>query len=342
MRPVKFVVVGAGKAGSTFIKQIAKDGERLGIELSAIVEPEKEKSALLLNEFPENKRPLLLSNIGSLTKVPDAQRPEAAIVCVPARIQSEIALACLSKGMHCLVEKPLGFSAMDCRDLGEKAKSFKRHLQGSFPERWIFAELWNHWKPSKGVWTINAIRVNPFVPRSADMDVLHDLMIVDLDLFVLLNSIFHLPKISKVRAWGRKLRSSYTDYAIVALDLEDGGMARFFASRLSAETNRAWEMTGPNWHASFNFMRRTLKRFEQAGRDVSLFRAVQSRAELTDPVVYELEFFRRTIDQSVPVPENSPMDFADLSTLRAFPHNVYHTHEIVDEIMSCMKVFDGR
>jgi UDP-N-acetylglucosamine 3-dehydrogenase len=202
------MVVGAGKMGSTFIKQIAKDGERLGIELTAIVEPEKDKSAALLAEFPESKRPLLLSNVGSLTKVPDDQRPEAAIVCVPAKIQSEIAEACLSTGMHCLVEKPVGFSAVNCRELAEKAKKYKRHLQGSFPERWIFAELWNHWKPKQGVWTINAIRVNPFVPRSSDMDVLHDLMVTDLDFFVLLSSVFDLPKIVKVRAWGRKLRSS--------------------------------------------------------------------------------------------------------------------------------------
>jgi predicted dehydrogenase len=334
------MVVGAGKMGSTFIKQIAKDGERLGIELTAIVEPEKDKSAALLAEFPESKRPLLLSNVGSLTKVPDDQRPEAAIVCVPAKIQSEIAEACLSTGMHCLVEKPVGFSAVNCRELAEKAKKYKRHLQGSFPERWIFAELWNHWKPKQGVWTINAIRVNPFVPRSSDMDVLHDLMVTDLDLFVLLSSVFDLPKIVKVRAWGRKLRSSLVDYAIVALDLEDGGMARFFASRLSAETNRAWEMTGPDWHASFNFMRRTLKRFERAGRDVNLFQAVQSRAELSEPIAYELEFFRRTLEQSVPVSENAKMDFGDLSSLRAFPHTIYRTHEIVDEILSCMQVFD--
>jgi hypothetical protein len=151
---------------------------------------------------------------------------------------------------------------------------------------------------------------------------------------------FDLPKIVKVRAWGRKLRSSLVDYAIVALDLEDGGMARFFASRLSAETNRAWEMTGPDWHASFNFMRRTLKRFERAGRDVNLFQAVQSRAELSEPIAYELEFFRRTLEQSVPVSENAKMDFGDLSSLRAFPHTIYRTHEIVDEILSCMQVFD--
>jgi hypothetical protein len=130
------------------------------------------------------------------------------------------------------------------------------------------------------------------------------------------------------------------DYAIVALDLEDGGMARFFASRLSAETNRAWEMTGPDWHASFNFMRRTLKRFERVGRGSELFQAIQSRSELMDPLIFDLQFFRKTLDEDVPMKTQLKMDFTDLSSLRAFPHTLYKTQEIVDEILSCMKVFD--
>jgi hypothetical protein len=73
---------------------------------------------------------------------------------------------------------------------------------------------------------------------------------------------------------------------------------------------------------------------------VNLFQAVQSRAELSEPIAYELEFFRRTLEQSVPVSENAKMDFGDLSSLRAFPHTIYRTHEIVDEILSCMQVFD--
>lgn len=341
---VRFAVVGAGHMGGNHIKKILSIGERIGARVSVIVEPDELRATALAREFPEWKRPKTISNLGLLPSLGKEDYPEAAIVAVPASIHVETTSACLAKGLHCLVEKPLGFSALDCRDLEAQAKAANKILQVGLLERWALASLWKNWKPSKGPWTVNSSRVGPFVPRVADTDVIHDLMIHDIDMWNLLDTMFGFPKIVKVRAWGRKLRSNLLDYAIVALDLEDGGMARFFASRLSAESHRTWEMTGPDWHASIDFMRRTMKRFERVGRDMNAFVAHETQWTTGDPLGLEIEAMvqriRGRFDTGL-AKSGEIAGFCAPEALIPTPQTVLHTHEIIDEILSCIKVLDA-
>jgi predicted dehydrogenase len=344
MSEVRLVVVGAGHMGLNHIKKIQSMGSRIQARVSCIVEPDDLRGAAIAREFPEGKKPKVISNIGQLSSLSKEDFPDAAVIAVPAVIHVETTAACLQKGLHCLVEKPLGFSALDVRDLDEQAQKYKKILQVGLLERWSLAHLWGNWRPKKGPWTVNAVRSGPFVPRVADTDVIHDLMIHDIDLWVLLDSVFSFSKISKVRAWGRKLRSGHLDHAIVALDLEDGGMARFFASRLSADSSRGWELTGPGWHASLDFMRRTLKRFERVGRDMNAFEARESHWPSGDPLGLEIEAFVHRVRGTW---ANSPaaLDLAANSIcgpdkLIPTAANVMRTHEIIDEILSCIKVLD--
>jgi len=342
--PVRFVVVGAGHMGANHIKKIHSVGERIGATVSVVVEPDELRARSLEREFRDSKMPKFISNLGMLNSVGKEDFPEAAIVAVPASIHVETAAACLSKGLHTLVEKPLGFSALDCKDLENRAVQAKKVLQVGLLERWSLSHLWGDWNPKRGPWTVNSVRSGPFVPRAADTDVIHDLMIHDIDLFVLLDSIFDLSPVIKVRAWGRKLRSNLIDYAIVALDLENGGMARFFASRLSGDSARNWEMTGPGWHASIDFMRRNLKRFERVGRDMNAFEAKESSWIGGDPLGLEIEAFVGQIRGNF----NSPVasaervaSFCETRKLLPTPQNVLRTHEIMDEILSNIKVLEG-
>jgi predicted dehydrogenase len=339
--PVRFVVVGAGHMGANHIKKIHSVGERIGARVSVVVEPDELRATALEREFRDGPRPKFISNLGMLSSVGKEDYPEAAIVAVPASIHVETAAACLSKGLHTLVEKPLGFSALDVKDLEMRAVKAKRVLQVGLLERWSLAHLWADWRPKSGPWTINSVRSGPFVPRAADTDVIHDLMIHDIDLFVLLDSIFGLSPVVKVRAWGRKLRSGLLDYAIVALDLENGGMARFFASRLSGDSARNWEMTGPDWHASIDFMRRQMRRFERVGRDMNAFEARENSWGGGDPLGLEIEAFVQSIRGHSLVNANEsqvPSAFCELKKLLPSPQNVLRTHEIIDEILSCIKV----
>jgi predicted dehydrogenase len=345
--PVRFAVIGAGHMGGKHIRKIFETGERIGAQVTVIVEPDELRGIALAREVqgrgPEAK---VISNLGLLTSVPSDLFPEAAIIAVPASIHVETTLGALSKGLHCLVEKPLGFSALDCREMDAAANKARKLIQVGLLERWAMAHLWGSWKPALGPWTINAVRSGPFVPRAADTDVIHDLLIHDLDLFVLLDSVFGLSPITAIRAWGTKLRSQHLDHVKVALDLENGGTAHFFASRLAADSSRRWEITGPGWHASIDMMRRALRRFERVrGKTDTYFEAIERTWSQGDPLGLEIETFvsriRGTFKNSPEDSEDPIFSFWDSEKILPTPKAVLRTHELIDEILSCIKVLNS-
>jgi predicted dehydrogenase len=332
---LRFVIVGAGHMGTNHIKKILSQGGRLGARVAVVVEPDELRAKALAREFSNVQAPKIISNLGQLSEVGAKDYPDAAIVAVPASIHVETTMACLQKGLLCLVEKPLGFSALDCKEMLAQARKNQKIIHVGLLERWSLANLWGLWKPTRGAWTVNVARCGPFVPRVADTDVVHDLMIHDIDMYVLMESVFGLSPIKKIRAWGRKLRSNHFDFAIAALDLEDGGMARFFASRLSAEASRTWELTGPDWHASIDFMRRNLKHFQRVGRDMNAFEAKEQNWIAGDPLGIEIETFVKAVrgeDLNSVVPANSL--FCSPEKIIPTPESVMRTHEIIDEILS--------
>jgi predicted dehydrogenase len=344
--PVRFAVLGAGHMGGKHIRKIYEIGEKIGAQVTVIVEPDEIRGVAVAREVQgRGPEPKVISNLGLLTSVPAEFFPEAAIVAVPASIHADTTLAALNKGLHCLVEKPLGFSALDCREMDAAANRAKKIIQVGLLERWAMAHMWGNWKPAVGPWTIHTVRNGPFVPRASDTDVIHDLLIHDLDLFVLLDSVFGLSPIKTIRARGTKLRSDHLDHVKVGFDLENGGFAHFFASRLAADSSRRWEMTGPGWHASIDMMRRTLRRFERVkGKTSSYFEAFETSWPLGDPLALEIETFvsrvRGTFRNSPEDTEDPIFSFWDSEKILPTPKSVLRTHELIDEILSCIKVLD--
>jgi predicted dehydrogenase len=338
---IRFVVVGAGHMGLKHLQKLVQNGDRIGARATVVVEPSEERCQSLAKEFPGLK---FVSNVGDVSGVGKDHYPDAAIVAVPASIHVEITKACLEKGWHVLVEKPLGFSTIDCKEIEKAALKSKRLVQVGLLERWSMAHIWDKWEPKMGAITINAVRSSPFVPRAADTDVIHDLMIHDLDLFVLLSDVFGLAPVKNVRAWGRKLRSPHLDYAKVALDLEDGGTAHFFSSRLAADPSRRWELTGPTWHASIDLMRRHFTAFEKQEKKGHVwFEPTDRTWDAGDPLGLEIEAFvqciRGTFESITGLEAKDPVfSFWDPKKILPTPQSVLRTHEIIDEILSNMKV----
>ena len=340
-KDVRFVIVGAGHMGLKHLQKIVQNGERIGARVTVVVEPSEERAASLKKDYPGI---LFVSNLGEVSGVGAALYPEAAIIAVPASIHVETAKACLEKGWHVLVEKPLGFSTLDCREIEEASRKSKKLVQVGMLERWSLAHIWDNWEPKMGQVTINTVRSSPFVPRVADTDVIHDLMIHDIDLFVLLSDVFGLAPIKSVSAWGRKLRSNHVDYAKAALELEDGGTVHFFASRLAADPSRRWELTGPTWHASIDFMRRHFTAFEkQEKKGKTWFEPTDRTWDAGDPLGLEIEAFvqciRNTFESIVGIGAKDPVfSFWDPKKIIPTPQSVLRTHEIIDEILSNIKV----
>lgn len=341
---IKLGVIGAGHMGIHHIKKLRDIGPRIGAEVTAVIDPDPARRQLVEREFQGMKLPQLLGNVGALEDLDRSIKPDALFIAVPATLHVPIAEAALKKGYHCFVEKPLGFSVSDCEELEQLAIKAKKLLQVGMIERWSLAKLWGNWRPQTGLtkFSLTVSRKGPFLPRVTDTDVVHDLMIHDLDMFVTLAATFEVPRISRLRSWGKKLRSENLDEVAAFFELEDGSHIRMFASRLSSESQRCWEMVGPGWHGTLDFMRREFNRFEKMPGGRNEFHATQSAWPGGDPLAMELETFvhrlRGTFDRSE-LSQYLIRPFSeDPAAIIPSARNVLKTHQLIDQIMSSMQV----
>ena len=330
----KYVLVGAGNVGRSLVKDIMRAGKHLNTQLVAIIDPDAAK-ARTLSQVVDVKVPAY-ANLQDFKKHFDAPC-DFALVTVPAHIRVEIVMQLLDSGLHCLVEKPLAFTAKEVQAIREKAKSKGKHAQVILPQRWTLAHLWKDFKPSKGPWAMNSIHTGPFVPRASDVDIIFDYVVDDIDLFVLLDEVFGLSAIKAIRSWGRKVRSNFFDWVSLAIELENGGIFRFFASRLSTTTMHTWEMTGPNWHGTLDFRRQSFQRFQKVGGNLNAFDATSRSGVAGLPIELELMTFFSAIQNGV---YKGKIDLSELSTLGVRSRSLHKTHEIIDEVLKVMRVVE--
>jgi predicted dehydrogenase len=104
---VRMAVIGAGLIGERHARMVAGHPEST---LAAIIDPDKDKLTLALElDVPAYR---------SLEDLPDADC-DAAIVATPNALHLPVGLACLERGLPCLVEKPIADTIAGGRALGK-------------------------------------------------------------------------------------------------------------------------------------------------------------------------------------------------------------------------------
>ncbi len=167
---------------------------------------------------------------------------DAVSVVAPTLLHHEIARTCLTAGLHVLVEKPLAATVEQARDLVTTASNRGVTLQVGHIERFNSA-----FRATRGAIKapilIECQRWAPFTFRGADVDVVLDLMIHDLDLVLGLVGV----PVREVQANGLAMLSSTTDVAQARVVFQNGCVATFSVNRV-AESKvreiRVWEPEG--------------------------------------------------------------------------------------------------
>ncbi len=219
MSKLRVGVIGVGHLG----KQHARIYHQLGV-LTAVVEADATRGA----------------EIAALYSVPHYSdyrqifdKVDAVSVAVPTVGHHEVAKEFLSRGIPCLVEKPLTKTIAQGEELCRIAREKKVVLQVGHVERFnpaVTAVLDVIKKPR----FIEVHRLSPFRFRSSDIDVVLDLMIHDLDI------VLHLTRspLARVDAVGMSLLFGKEDMANARLEFEDGCVANLTASRISEKSMR--------------------------------------------------------------------------------------------------------
>src|SRR5207244_218979 len=158
---------------------------------------------------------------------------DAASVATPTYTHYEIARALLARGKHLLIEKPITNKTAHAGKLAELAAGKRLILQVGHVERFnpVLAALEKHLTHPR---FIEAHRLAPYTERSADIGVVLDLMIHDLEV------ILHFVRspLWSIDAVGVPVLSQSEDIANARLHFEDGCVANVTSSRISPERRR--------------------------------------------------------------------------------------------------------
>jgi predicted dehydrogenase len=158
---------------------------------------------------------------------------DAVSIAVPTQWHYEIAKFFLQNKVHVLVEKPITDTVEQAEELIVLAKKNNLILQVGHLERFnqAFSELLPVLKKPL---FIESSRISEFKLRSANINVVLDMMIHDIDL------IQHLVQtpIKNIYANGAAILSDKLDIANARIEFENGCVANVTASRAAAKTER--------------------------------------------------------------------------------------------------------
>jgi predicted dehydrogenase len=213
-----------------------------GSELVAVVDPDPAIRAAVQETYGVD----VLEHVDQL---PDDI--EAVSVAVPTEIHHQIAMPFLERGVSTLIEKPMVRTVEEGRDLIRAAEATGAVIAVGHVERFnpaVRALEEHRIKPR----FIEAARVAPFSFRSADVGVVMDLMIHDIDI------VLHLAQARPVRveAVGVPVLTPHEDIANARITFENGCVATLTASRVATKVERKIRVFSPDVYLVVDFGQR--------------------------------------------------------------------------------------
>lgn len=178
---------------------------------------------------------------------------DAAVIAVPTSQHHAVAIDFLRQGIPLLIEKPLALTLAQADELVDIAQKHRTILQVGHIERFnpVFEDVANRPLQPK---LILSERLGPFTGRSADIGVVLDLMIHDLDVML---ALVQAP-VQTVHAVGLSVFGGQEDVAHARLMFANGCVATVTASRASQVSQRRMQIWGPEGFASMDFGARRL------------------------------------------------------------------------------------
>lgn len=165
---------------------------------------------------------------------------DAVSVVTPTPFHFEIAMHCLARGIHVIIEKPITETVEQAEWLTQAAEDRNLVVQVGHIERFnpTYSELKNVLEEMTPL-AINLRRLSPYQGSNTDVDVIFDLMIHDLDL--VLNLIQQEP--ISINAYGLTALSGKIDHAVAHLGFQSGPLVTVTASRVTEQKVRSIEVT---------------------------------------------------------------------------------------------------
>ena len=270
-------VIGAGRMGQLHIRNAARHS---GVTLAGIVETQTELGEHIARFYRTKSFVRIADLIGEI---------DAAIVAIPTPGHFEAGKQLLEAGIPCLIEKPIASSLAEAEALIALAEKRKTILQVGHIERFNPAVI----EAAKHIDSPRFIEVNrlgPYDPRVADIGVVLDLMIHDLDIVLFLMK----EPVSRVEAFGAKVLSNHEDIAKVRLTFASGCIADLSASRVSLKRYRTIRIFQKNAYLSLDYAAQKLRVYRKKSpvvKNLSDVEMLKPRLAKKQPLELELDHF---------------------------------------------------
>lgn len=233
--PLRVGVVGAGGLGHHHVR-ILRDLP--GVSFAGFFEIRADRARQVAEE-------LGVRAYGSLAELlPDV---DALTIVVPTPAHHRVAREALAAGKHLLIEKPITATLEEADDLLELASRQGVIVQTGHVERFnraVRAAI----PYVRGPRFLESDRLAPFNPRGADVAVVLDLMIHDIDLVLTLVG----GHVSDLAAVGVGVLTPSVDIANARLQFDSGAVANITASRVSRERMRKMRLFQPSGYISLD------------------------------------------------------------------------------------------
>ena len=267
---LKIAVIGVGHLGKEHARIYS---DMPDVSLAGIVDINKERGEAAAQRYSTKYYSSYKDILGKV---------DAVSVVVPTKSHYEIAKELLKNGIPVLVEKPMTGTVSEAEELIRLSKSNNTVLQPGYVERFNPA-IQAIQKLDVSLKFIECHRLSPFTFRSADISVVFDLMIHDIDIILYLSK----SKVKKIDAVGVNVISDKEDIANARIQFENGCVANITASRVSFEPMRKIRLFSEDSYISLDYQKQeamiykkspklTLKSINVEDKDVSTIKDLKS------------------------------------------------------------------
>ena len=230
---MKVAVIGAGHMGRYHAEKFAA---LRGVKLIGVVDADAARASALAEKLESQP----LTDYRELFG-----KADAAVVAVPTDRHHAVARECLEHGLHLLIEKPIATTLAEADELIALAERKRLVLQCGHVERYNKSFRALVARMERPLF-IESERLAAFKQRGAEVDVVLDLMIHDLDLACALARA----EPSGVSACGFRVLTSDIDIANARIEFANGCVANLSASRVSQSAVRKLRVFQPGLYVS--------------------------------------------------------------------------------------------
>jgi predicted dehydrogenase len=234
---------------------------------------------------------------------------DALVIAAPTSVHFDYAKACIESNKHVFVEKPVTADTSEAASLIPLLYSHPVCFQVGMVERFNPAFVAIESKLN-GIRKIFCNRLAPFTPRGADVSVVFDVMIHDIDIVL---SVAKSP-VKKIQSFGQKLISETFDLATAEVEFENGMVAHFTASRMAERKYRLAEFINGGAIYKVDFLNKTADSFSLGSNTKHSLEEAYLRGE------------KRDLEQSsIPVLEANAIG----NELKSFVDSIMNTKKVV-------------